>query len=313
MEFLFQGLSQESLWLLVVFYDLLLVVILYKFFGKYGLYTAVILGIILGNLQGGKVSEFVIFDTTFTVSMGAILYSGIYFSTDLLNEKYGKTEANRAVNLGFFANVAVLLTLLLSLLFKPSDLTGSALEVHNALSVIASYSPAFIIGSLTAYFISQKFDVWFFNYLKTLTQGKYLWLRNNLSTIISQLIDTFIYTFTWVIATDLSIYEAFNIADKVAIINDGKIQQIGNPYDIYHKPNNKFVADFIGLGVFMPIKKLSNEDFEIPLGILDDNKIKNDLSKNFKSSYAFAIAKYKSIFWLSVRFFCFKSSNISFK
>ena len=129
MEFLFQGLSQESLWLVVVFYDLLLVVILYKFFGKYGLYTAVILGIILGNLQGGKVSEFIIFDTTFTVSMGAILYSGIYFSTDLLNEKYGKTEANRAVNLGFFANVAVLLTLLLSLLFKPSDLTGSALEL----------------------------------------------------------------------------------------------------------------------------------------------------------------------------------------
>ncbi len=202
MEFLFQGLSQESLWLVVVFYDLLLVVILYKFFGKYGLYTAVILGIILGNLQGGKVSEFIIFDTTFTV----------YFSTDLLNEKYGKTEANRAVNLGFFANIAVLLTLLLSLLFKPSDLTGSALEVHNALSVIASYSPAFIIGSLTAYFISQKFDVWFFNYLKTLTQGKYLWLRNNLSTITSQLIDTFIYTFTWVVATDLSISDAFYIA-----------------------------------------------------------------------------------------------------
>ena len=261
MEFLYQGLSQESLWLVVVFYDLLLVVVLYKFFGKYGLYTAVILGIILGNLQGGKVSEFVIFDTTFNgraldisqltalikdssfvvandtgpahiaahvgakgltlfgkhttaykVSMGAILYSGIYFSTDLLNEKYGKTEANRAVNLGFFANIAVLLTLLLSLLFKPSDLTGSALEVHNALSVIASYSPAFIIGSLTAYFISQKFDVWFFNYLKTITQGKYLWLRNNLSTITSQLLDTFIYTFTWVIATDLSIYEAFYIA-----------------------------------------------------------------------------------------------------
>ena len=66
MEFLFQGLSQESLWLVVVFYDLLLVVVLYKFFGKYGLYTAVILGIILGNLQGGKVSEFVIFAVSYT-------------------------------------------------------------------------------------------------------------------------------------------------------------------------------------------------------------------------------------------------------
>ena len=206
------SLSQESLWLITVVYDLGLALVLYRFFGKYGLYVAVVLGIVLGNLQGGKVSELIIFGSAYKVSMGAILYSGIYFSTDLLNEKYGKTEANRAVNLGFFANIAVLLTLLLSLLFKPSDLTGSALEVHNALSVIASYSPAFIIGSLTAYFISQKFDVWFFNYLKTITQGKYLWLRNNLSTITSQLLDTFIYTFTWVIATDLSIYEAFYIA-----------------------------------------------------------------------------------------------------
>ena len=162
MESLFQGFSQETLWFLVVFYDLLLIVLLFKLFGKYGLYCGVILGIILGNLQGGKVSEFILFGNTFTVSMGAILYSGIYFSTDLLNEKYGKNEANRAVNIGFFANIAVLVTLLLSLLFKPSDLTGSASEVHNALAVLASYSPAFIIGSLTAYYISQTFDVWFF-------------------------------------------------------------------------------------------------------------------------------------------------------
>ena len=81
MEFLFQGLSQESLWLVVVFYDLLLVVVLYKFFGKYGLYTAVILGIILGNLQGGKVSEFVIFDTTFHRKYGCnSLFRYLFFN-----------------------------------------------------------------------------------------------------------------------------------------------------------------------------------------------------------------------------------------
>tara|TARA_B000000475_G_scaffold175174_1_gene140881 strand:- start:22 stop:1071 length:1050 start_codon:yes stop_codon:yes gene_type:complete len=74
-------------------------------------------------------------------------------------------------------------------------------------------------------------------------------------------------------------YEAFNLADKVAIINDGKIQQVGNSYDIYHKPKNKFVADFIGLGVFMPVKKTNSNDFEIPIGILDHTKIKDDLLK----------------------------------
>ena len=93
------NISQESLWLFTVIYDLSLALLLYRFFGKYGLYVAVVLGIVLGNLQGGKVSELVIFGSTFKVSMGAILYSGIYFATDVLNEKYGRAEANRAVML----------------------------------------------------------------------------------------------------------------------------------------------------------------------------------------------------------------------
>ena len=209
MDSLLSNLNQETLWLLVVLYDLSLAIFLYRFFGKYGLYCAVILGIVLGNLQGGKVSEFTILGMQFNVSMGAILYSGIYFATDLLNEKFGKDEANRAVMLGFVANIAVMLTLVLSTKFLPSELTGSAAEVHEAISVLAFYSPIFIVGSLTAYIVSQRFDVWFFHYLKNLTNGKKLWLRNNLSTMASQLIDTLIYQFTWVLATDLNIYSGF--------------------------------------------------------------------------------------------------------
>ena len=206
------SLSQESLWLLTVVYDLGLALILYRFFGKYGLYVAVVLGIVLGNLQGGKVSELVIFGTAYKVSMGAILYSGIYFATDVLNEKYGRAEANRAVMLGFFANIAVMITLVLSIQFKPSEITGSALEVHNAISTLAFYSPAFVIGSLSAYLVSQSFDVWFFNWLKQKTDGKKLWLRNNLSTITSQLIDTMIYQVTWVVATGMDWSTAFMLA-----------------------------------------------------------------------------------------------------
>mgnify|MGYP001194726278 FL=1 len=206
------SLSQESLWLLTVVYDLCLALLLYRFFGKYGLYVAVVLGIVLGNLQGGKVSELVVFGTAYKVSMGAILYSGIYFATDVLNEKYGRAEANRAVMLGFFANIAVMITLVLSIQFKPSEITGSALEVHNAISTLAFYSPAFVIGSLTAYLVSQSFDVWFFNWLKQKTDGKKLWLRNNLSTITSQLIDTMIYQVTWVVATGMDWSTAFMLA-----------------------------------------------------------------------------------------------------
>tara|TARA_B100000586_G_C19982759_1_gene372713 strand:+ start:142 stop:843 length:702 start_codon:yes stop_codon:yes gene_type:complete len=203
--------NQELLWILTVIYDLGLAILLYRFFGKYGLYTAVILGIILGNLQGGKVSELEIFGYSFTASMGAILYSGIYFATDVLNEKYGRKEANRAVMLGFFANIAVMITLVLSIQFKPSDIAGSALEVHNAISVLAGYSPIFVVGSLVAYLISQTFDVWFFHKIRSYTGESKLWLRNNLSTITSQLLDTMIYQFTWVLA-GMDLKTAFVIA-----------------------------------------------------------------------------------------------------
>jgi uncharacterized integral membrane protein (TIGR00697 family) len=203
--------NQELLWLFTVVYDLGLAILLYRFFGKYGLYTAVVLGIVLGNLQGGKVSELELFGYSFTVSMGAILYSGIYFATDVLNEKYGRKEANRAVLLGFVANVAVMVTLLISIQFRPSDITGSALEVHNAISTLAGYSPIFVVGSLTAYLISQTFDVWLFHKIKTYTGESKLWLRNNLSTITSQLLDTMIYQFTWVMA-GMDLKTAFLIA-----------------------------------------------------------------------------------------------------
>ena len=206
------NISQESLWLVTVVYDLGLALLLYRFFGKYGLYVAVVLGIVLGNLQGGKVSELIIFGTAYKVSMGAILYSGIYFATDVLNEKYGRAEANRAVMLGFFANIAVMITLVLSVQFKPSNITGSALEVHNAISTLAYYSPAFVIGSLTAYLVSQTFDVWFFHKIKSYTGESKLWLRNNLSTITSQLIDTLIYQFTWVFATGMDWSTALMLA-----------------------------------------------------------------------------------------------------
>ena len=210
MEFLIN--NPEALWVITVFYDLLLASLLFYFFGKEGLYLAIVLGIVLSNLQGGKVSDVVIFDRTFTVSMGAIMYSGIYFATDLLSEKYGRREANRAVIMGALANIAVMLTLVLSTFFLPSDVADSADEVHNAISTLAVYSPIFVIGSITAYLISQLFDVWIFHKIKSITGTRMLWLRNNLSTLLSQALDTFIYTFVWVLAGQLDFSTAAAIA-----------------------------------------------------------------------------------------------------
>ena len=183
---------QNLLYLSTLVLDLGLTVLMFRFFGKEGLLACIVLSILLANLQGPKLT--VIF--SMQTSLGVIFYSSIFFATDLMSEKFGKKEADRAVLMGFSISVIILLMLSISLLFLPS-IQGNqtfSTEVHQAFVRILDFTPRFIIGSLFSYLISQRFDVWCFHKIKAWTNGKHLWLRNNLSTMASQTIDTTIYS-----------------------------------------------------------------------------------------------------------------------
>lgn len=65
--------------------------------------------------------------------------------------------------------------------------------------------------------------------------------------------------------------DAFAIADKVGVFNEGKIEQWGTPYDLYHKPTSRFVADFIGQGVFVTGKAEAPMSIATELGLLKSN------------------------------------------
>ena len=183
---------QNLLYLSTLVLDLGLTVLMFRFFGKEGLLACIVLSILLANLQGPKLT--VIF--SMQTSLGVIFYSSIFFATDLMSEKFGKEEANRAVMMGFSISVIILVMLSISLLFIPS-IQGNqtfSTEVHQAFVRILDFTPRFIFGSLLAYLISQRFDVWCFHKIKAWTNGKHLWLRNNLSTMASQTIDTTLYS-----------------------------------------------------------------------------------------------------------------------
>lgn len=62
--------------------------------------------------------------------------------------------------------------------------------------------------------------------------------------------------------------EAFAMADEIGIMHQGCIEQWDTPYNLYHKPANRFVADFVGQGVFVPGRVLSPREVEIELGVL---------------------------------------------
>ena len=62
--------------------------------------------------------------------------------------------------------------------------------------------------------------------------------------------------------------EAFAVADEIGVMHQGLIQQWDTPYNLYHRPINRFVADFVGQGVFLPAKVIDERQIEIELGTL---------------------------------------------
>lgn len=189
----FYASNQELLWVTTVFADLGCTLLLYRLFGKAGLQVAIALAILLANLQGPKLT--VIFGMQ--TSLGVIFYSSIFFATDVLSENYGKEAANKAVRMGFAVSVIVLLMLSLALLYLPStrpETAAYSAAIHESFATIVDFTPRFIFGSLLAYFISQHFDVWAFHKIKSWTGDRWLWLRNNGSTLSSQVVDTTIYS-----------------------------------------------------------------------------------------------------------------------
>lgn len=67
-------------------------------------------------------------------------------------------------------------------------------------------------------------------------------------------------------------YEAFSIADQIGVLHGGRIEQWGTSYDLYHQPATRFVADFIGQGIFFPGHSLSSSQIKTELGLLHLNK-----------------------------------------
>lgn len=148
----------------------------------------------------------------FVLSAGALPYPVTFLVTDLLSEIYGRRRTNRVVWTGFAVSLFVLFALWLGSLFPaipeaPVDDATYDIVFKNAWRVITA--------SMIAYLVAQLFDVRLFHFWRDLTGGKHLWLRNNASTILSQLVDSVLVVlvlfagaqpWSWMYATILDLW-----------------------------------------------------------------------------------------------------------
>lgn len=143
--------------------------------------------LVVTNLVANKFLTVDLGFKVFVLSGGALPYPLTFLVTDLLSEIYGRRRANRVVWAGFVVSIFVLAVLWLASQFpaipeSPVDDETYNRVFQNAWRVIGA--------SMTAYLCAQLIDVRLFHFWKDLTRGKHLWLRNNASTVLSQLVDS---------------------------------------------------------------------------------------------------------------------------
>jgi len=177
----------ELLWVGMLLVNFTAILIIYRFFGKLGLYIWIPIAAIVANIQVVKYVE--LFGLTAT--LGNIVYASSFLVTDILSENYGRKQANRAIAIGFVSLISMVVLMNLALLFEP-DPADSA-QPH--LRAIFTLLPRITAASLLAYVVSQYHDVWAYHFWKRRLPGRgRIWIRNNLSTLVSQLIDSIVFT-----------------------------------------------------------------------------------------------------------------------
>ena len=124
---------------------------------------------------------------TFEQSVGLLPYPITFLVTDCISEIFGKRKANQVVVSGLAASV---LTLVIVSVAGQAEATSWSPVGNSEFDHVFGQTGLAVGASMAAYLIAQFFDVQIFHFWKTLTEGRHLWLRNNLSTIPSQIIDT---------------------------------------------------------------------------------------------------------------------------
>lgn len=178
--------NNEWLWLIMLALNFITILTVYRFFGRIGLYAWLPISVIIANIQVIKTVELF----GFTASLGNIVYATSFLATDILSENHGRNDARRAVGIGLVALISLTLFMNLALLFEPAAIDFA----QSSMETLYTLLPRIALASFSAYAFSQINDVYLYDFLKKKHPGKqWIWLRNNLSTMISQAIDTLIF------------------------------------------------------------------------------------------------------------------------
>ncbi len=157
----------------------------------------------------------------FNLTAGAVIWPFVFVTSDIINEYFGKAGVRRIsfLTAGFVAYSFVIIyavTVLPPAQFwldvNATDPSGQPINIDNAFKMIFRQGLGIIIGSLTAFLIGQVLDAWVFQYLRSITGSRKIWLRATGSTLVSQLVDSFV-----VLGIAFYVFGNWSLAQVVAV------------------------------------------------------------------------------------------------
>ncbi len=144
---------------------------------------------------------------TMSIPVGVLAYPFTFLATDLISELYGQKKAQLVVWVGFFMNFLMLMIMTAGHWLPNTCGVSGGIHLFEG---VYEFMILNTVASMIAYLAAQTIDVKLFHFWKNLTNGKHLWLRNNGSTMVSQLVDS--------ISILTILYLAGNLGDNVNTI-----------------------------------------------------------------------------------------------
>ena len=151
------------------------------------LFALFVASMVMVNTLGTKITTIL----GVRVSVGIFFVPVLFLTTDIIGEVFGRKEASRFVNMATIMLVLLFLMMSLCIAIKPNE----SWDHQEQYATVFGSSLRMTIASLISFVVAQQLDVFMFSLWGKITKGKHLWIRNNMSTIVSQLIDTTIFEF----------------------------------------------------------------------------------------------------------------------
>lgn len=185
------------------------VIVIKKVFGKDGLIGYMAIATILAEIGVVKCVNVLGLSAT----LGNVLFASNFLVTDILTECYGEKEAKKGIKFAIFSVIMFIVIMQFMIMYKPNEIDFA----QDSMKTIFGIIPRISISSIVMLTLANFIDVKFYSFLKKKTKDKYMWLRNNLCTILCNGSENFLFSFMCFVGV-YSMNDILTIAISTTII-----------------------------------------------------------------------------------------------